>query len=678
MNRTVVIFIIEMLVVAVSVGGLFFSFRKEKQGKIMRVISCIGMVGGLLPAIFWNTVSAPVIDRTENYSAIKLYTDGTMKIEYRISTSDDSDEWIEYEEPFTLEHDAVIYARARTLFYTSEQVYRDAYVAENGLVYFGTADKPGGSIVEIDASFILKDAMNEESGNHYIGYELKKSDFEVIGTDLNGDEHVITDFSYSPKVLGDGKNDIKIEYEIISGISEETHVYVNGDEPEMVKLTARYIGDTVYMDTVLDNDDFLVKAVYEDGTEEAITDFSLSYDEFEEGVNQIIITKDRFSVITDVNVINRDTITSFESEPNDDIQDANQIDVNVKYSGCLQDNQDIDYYKLKLGKKGKLVIRMTHVKIDDDAIYWIATLLGENDDERLKMKSMGSVVTTNSSPARVTPGTYYVRVSRDSYADQNYELTVLFEEEDDSYESEPNDDISSQAMNIDVNQSYTGNLTNKEDVDYYNFTISEKQKVWIDFAHEKSDSGDKYWDVALYSDSDGELLSFSSTGEMASNLSDSVRLPAGNYYICIQSYYWSDIDYTFCVHAQPEDSGTENEDNGDYNRATVISIGSSIVGNIQSSDDLDFYKFELDGTTTIHLTFQHEQVDSSDTFWKIELHSKDTNEAIKNDENDDAVRIKGNSSGNISSTWTSLPGGTYYLKIYRDCYNNMDYTVTLS
>lgn len=92
MNRIVVIFIIEMIIVAASVVGLFISFRREKQGKIMRTISFIGVLGGLLPAIFTNTVPAPVIDRTENYSAIQLYTDGAMKIEYRISTSDDSDE----------------------------------------------------------------------------------------------------------------------------------------------------------------------------------------------------------------------------------------------------------------------------------------------------------------------------------------------------------------------------------------------------------------------------------------------------------------------------------------------------------------------------------------------------------------------------------------------------------
>lgn len=38
---------------------------------------------------------------------------------------------------------------------------------------------------------------------------------------------------------------------------------------------------------------------------------------------------------------------------------------------------------------------------------------------------------------------------------------------------------------------------------------------------------------------------------------------------------------------------TENEDNDDYGSATRISLGTAVKGNIQSEDDVDFYKIVL-------------------------------------------------------------------------------------
>lgn len=680
MNSIILKFIIEIIVFAAAiVVALAEHHPDNKKEKILFSGAVIAAIAAFSSFFLMNEVPTPNIDRETDYSAIVLSTAEAMNIEYRISTNGDaSDEWIKYEEPFRLEKNAVIYARASTLWFTSEPVFRDVYVSENGLVYFGGADEPGDTIVSIEAAYNYTDAVNGEAGNHYVGYEIKKSDIKVMGTDLKGNEKELTDFTYAPKILRAGTNDIQIEYAIAADLSVKTYLHINGDTPAMMKLDASYVGGNIYLDTVLDSSDFIVEGTFEDGTIKTIKNYSISPTEVKEGKNIVTITKDGLSDVIELTAIDRETIVENESEPNDDIKSADEIDVNVKYSGALGDEDDIDYYRLRLEQKGKIIIKMTHPKMDVSGEFWVVSFLNQEEDIRVELRSSGRDVETTSSPVRVTPGVYYIKVSNYNYSNEKYTLTVLFEEEGDSYEDEPNDDLNSQAMSIRLDKEYTGNLTSENDVDYYKFSISEKRKIWIDFSHDKTSGNDIFWKLSLFGDSDGSLIDINATGENAKITSGSVRLPAGNYYIRINSYYWSDLDYTFCVCSKPEGDESENEDNGDYVSATPIAVNSSIVGNLQTENDVDFYTFDLKGTTSIKVTFIHDRVDKGDTFWIFELYSADSSGAIRNNEDYESIRVAGNSPEKISSQWNSLPKGTYYLKVYSYYYNNADYKIKLS
>lgn len=680
MNSIIIRFIIEIIVFVVAIIVAFAEHHPDTtQKKVLFAGSVIFAIAAFASFFLINDVPAPDIDRETDYSAIILSAEKGMHIEYRVSTNEESsEEWIKYEKPFRLEKNAVVYARATTLWFKSEQVFRDVYVSENGLVYFGGADKPGDMIVNIKAIYNYTDASVGNAGNHYIGYEIKKSDIKVVGTDMKGNEKEITDFTYSPQILSAGKNDIQVEYLIAADISVRTYLHINGDTPAMIKLDAKYLGGNIYLDTILDSSDFYVEATYEDGTIKTVTEYSISPTEVKEGKNKITIAKDGLSDILELTAINRETITEYETEPNDEIKNADEIDVNVKYSGMLYEEGDVDYYRLRLEKKGKVVIKMTHPKMDEDGDFWVVSFLNQEEDIRVGMTSSGRDVETTSSPVRATPGIYYIKVSSYNYSSEKYTLTLLFQEEDDSYESEPNDDLNSQATPIRLDHEYIGNITSENDIDYYKFSINDKRKVWIDFSHDKTSSNDVFWELSLFGDSDGSILNIGSTGENAKITSNKVRLPAGNYYIRINSYYWSDLDYTFCVCSEQEGDETETEDNGDYVSATSIDLGSSIIGNIQSDGDIDFYKFDLQHTTSIKVIFTHSRFDSNDTFWQFELYSADSSGAISNSEDYTTIGIAGNSSKNVLSEWYSLPKGTYYLKVHNYYYNNSDYKITIA
>lgn len=681
MNSIILRVIIECVLFLVALIVAWVEHRpNNKKEKILFFGAIIIAIATLMSFLLGNDVQTPHIYRKSDHSAIILHTDEPMNIEYRILSSGNSgDEWIKFEKPIKLKENAIIYARASTLWYRSEPVFKDVYVTENGLVYFSGADKPGDTIVELKADYNYKDAdLDGKAGNHYIGYELKYDDFSIIGKTIKNEEKEIQDFTFSPKILQAGKNDIKIEYMLADDISVVSHLYVNGDEPSLVKMDAKYTGGKIYLDTVLGKNSFIVQGTYEDGTKKTISDYTISSIELKEGKNEIVITKDGISDIIELMAIDRDKITENESEPNNEIKMANEIEVNVKYSGTLYEDGDVDYYKVRLDKKGKIIISLKHPKMDDSGVFWLASLLSQEENIKLKMESVGNDVEANSSPVRVTPGVYYIKVNSYYYSDEVYTLTVLFEEEDDSFEYEPNDNLISQAMPINLDKEYTGNLTSEDDIDYYKFTTNEKRKIRIDFAHDKTSESNTLWLVALLDDSDGELLKFGSTGESSVITSDSVRLPAGNYYIRVKDNYWSDIDYTFCVCSEQEGEETENEDNDDYATATHIGIGSTIIGNIQSEDDVDFYQFELKEATSVKVSFMHQRIDNGNIFWRYELHSKTNSEALTNNEEKNVIVINGDSAECISSTWNFLPADTYYLKIYKQYYNNADYQIVLS
>ena len=122
---------------------------------------------------------------------------------------------------------------------------------------------------------------------------------------------------------------------------------------------------------------------------------------------------------------------------------------------------------------------------------------------------------------------------------------------------------------------------------------------------------------------------------------------------------------------------TESENNDDYDVATTININSEVRGNIQSENDIDFYKFTLDNMSTLELVFSHEPMDSGYAYWKISLYSVDSGEKLQNQNEDSEMEIHGNDQKSVSGIWESLSPGTYYIKIGPSYYCNADYEIKI-
>ena len=110
---------------------------------------------------------------------------------------------------------------------------------------------------------------------------------------------------------------------------------------------------------------------------------------------------------------------------------------------------------------------------------------------------------------------------------------------------------------------------------------------------------------------------------------------------------------------------TEIESNDSVGTATVIDVNTQVSGSLSSDYDEDWYRFSLSTAGKASVTFKHGYINSSSTYWEIDLYryNPSTGETALLTDFD-------SKGGNLSltSSMVGLPAGTYYIKI--SPYNN--------
>ena len=231
------------------------------------------------------------------------------------------------------------------------------------------------------------------------------------------------------------------------------------------------------------------------------------------------------------------------------------------------------------------------------------------------------------------------------------------------------------ATKINVNQNYTDNIADRDENDYFRFTLSSDSKVSFSFSHNYIDSGNGYWNLHLYKDNNSydELYSCDFAGNEKTTKTLNLGLPKGTYYIKISNdwYYKTTIDYTVRVNADTVNNW-EKEFNDEFDSADNISLNKNYYGVLQGSYDKDFYKFSLSSSADLILTFSHPFIDSDRNYWTIKLYKdNNTNEEIQ------SIDYQGNKT--VNSNKLTLSRGTYYLRVSIDWYyySSNDYTVSV-
>jgi len=209
-------------------------------------------------------------------------------------------------------------------------------------------------------------------------------------------------------------------------------------------------------------------------------------------------------------------LATAETEPNGNLLQANQIELNTSSVGSLSDKDDVDYYSFRITECGKLTLHFFAPTEGSSQESWNLTLIDGENTRFLGAKIDGGCGEYVSPSYGLIPGTYYVVIDTNNGETVNStEYTVSLEYEVDScWEQEPNNRVSS-AKSMLPNIQYKGIIMGSADVDYFSFLYDGDDSSEIVFSHVPGDGTAKCW-VLNFLRKDG-VSSFRSSMKVALN-----------------------------------------------------------------------------------------------------------------------------------------------------------------
>jgi len=357
-----------------------------------------------------------------------------------------------------------------------------------------------------------------------------------------------------------------------------------------------------------------------------------------------------------------------------------RIKVNKSIIDEIYESGEVDYFNFSISDPGSLQIRF---EFDVEGTYTVKLINAENENVIQSTKFSSNVNTTNgryekfSNKMRVDEGDYQLQVSRNYFSDcdEDYELEVVYDEEDnDRYEKEYNDK-SQNAMLIDYNRDIIGNLESEQDIDYYMVELPEPGELYVEFEFDNT----AIYNIEVFSDNNGSLKSLQKTKYEAKlnqnsntylGTSERLRVPEGNYYFKISKYWnsFSNEDYTVCVKYLKNTRGNyEIENNNEAKYATEIIPNVEFLGNLSNSDDVDYYRLDVWNANkfTVKMNLPENAQYTVVTYKEVngEL-SKLGSETFSSK----------TLSNLVSGKEQEVSAGSYYFKISSRTYSNKDYT----
>ncbi|HIY01761.1 MAG TPA: hypothetical protein IAA26_07965 [Candidatus Blautia faecipullorum] len=223
------------------------------------------------------------------------------------------------------------------------------------------------------------------------------------------------------------------------------------------------------------------------------------------------------------------------------------------------------------------------------------------------------------------------------------------------------------ATEIELGQSYSGSITETNQMDFYKFTLNSSGNIELD-----SVARIPKVEYALYDASGKSMWNnfYTANSSGQSSIEKTFDLTSGTYYLGIQQSSNKTGSYDFEISFSSADETFAETGNGNNNtiaEADDISLGNTYKGQIAYNDEKDFYKFTLTSSGRITLS-------STAVISKICYRIYDsTGNNLWTDYN------TANTSGQVSVNKTfDLTQGTYYLGMEQSVSHTGTYSFNLS
>lgn len=354
----------------------------------------------------------------------------------------------------------------------------------------------------------------------------------------------------------------------------------------------------------------------------------------------------------------------------DDITDAEFINVNTWINGTWTSENPVDFYQFILNKDGKIDIEVSHSYQTDS---WGAMRVMIYDSSNLKIYetelSPTFLGTFNSVEIGLPQGIYYLKMSSSYNTNITYDFRLNYSASN-YYEKELNDTLETANL-INTNELYYGSWLNNNADDYYKFTIPQDGFVELNCTHGFQKDGWGAITMALYNSANLKLYSTTLSPEnLGTFTSVWLGVPKGDYYLQMRSSFNQENTYNFKVNYKAS-SQYEKELNNSLDTANLINLNEKYFGSWHGNDADDFYKFTLTHAETINLVCSHSY--QSDAWGAITLSLIDSTNKTIYEERLDPEDLK-----EFVSPPLSLEAGTYYIKFRSSFNSEITYNLTVS
>lgn len=272
------------------------------------------------------------------------------------------------------------------------------------------------------------------------------------------------------------------------------------------------------------------------------------------------------------------------------------------------------------------------------------------------------------------PGSYVLRVeSGEQYKNVVFRLRTDFTAGTD-YEIEYNDTMT-RYTEIYAGVPMKGSASfygADRDTDWYLLRLYTPASVNLVFMHGTTDRPTAAFKVCLFTSEGLELYGGSALLNAAELVSGRIGLPAGNYFISVQSRVYSAEDYTLTV--QQGSAPSESEPNDSVYQATALTAAQPLCGALVArtgNADKDYYAFTLDAPGYVNVWLKNDESAEGSSSYVRRLMVLDGAGHILFSE------LQANGGAEIRSPGIGLPAGKYYLCVNNDnlYLNNETYQV---
>ncbi|MBR4858710.1 MAG: hypothetical protein IKU08_05930 [Clostridia bacterium] len=351
-----------------------------------------------------------------------------------------------------------------------------------------------------------------------------------------------------------------------------------------------------------------------------------------------------------------------ETEANDTVATANELEVGESITGMLENADDADCFAFETVKAGNATVKFTHNKLSADATYFEVAVLDADEKEVAVFTSAGNSAEDSASFSVGEKETYYVVVKAGTVSDSTLGYAVAVSVAEVTYsEAEPNDDESKatvlQYSPSGTPKEYYGSI-GANDVDYYKVTIPANGVINLYLYNYAANKGNYKATLKMYVEKNGvqelaDVTSIEILATEASKVGASVGLAKGDYYLAIEGVEGSTGSYKTRVLFR-EVADVETEMNDTNATADVISISKTYKATLDEEGDVDCFKFTVpSGNKGYDFEFKSTNAGS----WTFDILKADGSKVV------DPVKLNAtDSSKTVKAETLPLDAGTYYVK----------------